>query len=151
MTAADVAFATAVRLVDVVRAEAERRGLALSVAVVDRGGHPVATGRMDGAQLGSASLALDKAYTAVAFRHPTSAWTRGSAPGGDDWGLAGSLGGRAVVIPGGIPLHDGSGLVGGLGVSGTAAPVDEACALAAAAACGLTPDPAPATPYGGTA
>ncbi|MEO5834537.1 MAG: heme-binding protein, partial [Nakamurella sp.] len=97
----------------------------------------VAAGRMDGAQLGALSLATDKAFTAVSFGHPTSAWVDSSGPGGSDWGLAGTLGGRAIVFPGGVPLYADGHLVGGVGVSGTASLIDAECASAAAVACGL--------------
>lgn len=125
------------RLVAEVHAECNRRGLRLAAAVVDGGGNLVAAARMDDAQLGALGLATDKAFTAASFGFPTSAWVASSAPGGSDWGLGTTLGGRAVVFPGGIPLfHDGQ-LIGGLGVSGAASTVDEACAISAARACGL--------------
>lgn len=137
VTRSEVSSATAQRLVAEVHAECERRGLRLAAAVVDAGGNLVAAARMDDAQLGALGLATDKAFTAVSFGFPTSAWVESSSPGGSDWGLGSTLGGRAVVFPGGIPLfHDGR-LIGGLGVSGAASSVDEACALAAAEACGL--------------
>jgi glc operon protein GlcG len=134
---AQVSSATAQRLVAEVHAECERRGIRLAAAVVDAGGNLVAAARMDDAQLGALGLATDKAFTAVSFGFPTSAWIQSSAPGGSDWGLGTTLGGRAVVFPGGIPLYHDGQLIGGLGVSGAASTVDEACALAAAAACGL--------------
>jgi uncharacterized protein GlcG (DUF336 family) len=84
--------------------------------VVDRGGNLVAAARMDGAQLAALSLATDKAYTAVSFGFPTSAWVDSSAPGGSDWGLGSTLGGRSVVFPGGVPLYADGELVGALGV-----------------------------------
>lgn len=133
----DISSATAQQLVAEVHAECERRGIRLAAAVVDSGGNLVAAARMDDAQLGALGLATDKAFTAVSFGFPTSAWVDSSAPGGSDWGLGSTLGGRAVVFPGGIPLFHEGRLVGGLGVSGAASVVDEACALAAAQACGL--------------
>mgnify|MGYP001148483382 CR=1 FL=1 len=133
----DVSLATAQRLIEEVRAESARAGLLLAAGVVDAGGNLVAAARMDGAQLGALGLAIDKAYTAVSFGFPTSAWTQSSAPGGSDWGLAATLGGRAVVFPGGVPLYREGTLVGAIGVSGAASVHDEACARAAVAACGL--------------
>lgn len=127
---ADMSLGVAQGLLAGVQAEATRRGVRLAVAVVDRGGNIVASARMDHAQLGAASLAHDKAVTAVSFGHPTAAWSRSSAPGGSDWGLAHTLGGRAIVFPGGVPVYCGHELIGGLGVSGAAAEVDEACAEA---------------------
>ena len=137
LEAPDLPEALAAHLVDLFRAFCARRQLALAVAVVDRGGNPVATSRRDGSQLGAYSLALDKAYTAVAFGASTSRWSTSSAPGGSDWGLAGSLGGRAAVIAGGVALFRDGRLLGGLGVSGTASAVDEECALAVAHDAGL--------------
>lgn len=133
----DISAAAARRLVTEVHAECERRGIRLAAAVVDAGGNLVAAARMDDAQLGALGLATDKAFTAVSFGFPTSAWVTSSAPGGSDWGLGSTLGGRAVVFPGGIPLFHEGRLIGGLGVSGAASTVDEACALAAAEACGI--------------
>ncbi len=137
LTVRDVSTAVALELITRVHQESADRGLCLAAAVVDRGGNLVAAARMDGAQLGSLGLATDKAFTAVSFGHPTSAWASSSGPGGSDWGLAGSLGGRAIVFPGGIPLYDSGELVGGLGVSGAASVVDAECATAAAGSVGL--------------
>jgi uncharacterized protein GlcG (DUF336 family) len=48
-----------------------------------------------------------------------------------------ALGGRLVVFAGGLPIHADGTLVGGVGVSGAAAAVDRACALAGLAAAGF--------------
>lgn len=127
----DMSLVLAERLLAGVRTAAATHGVTLAAAVVDRGGNPVASARMDGAQLGAARLALDKAFTAVAFGQPTAAWSESTAPGGSDWGLGTSLGGRVVVFPGGLPVVVNGALVGGLGVSGSASEVDAACAEAA--------------------
>jgi len=137
----DLSEALAAALIDSVREVCGRRGLALAAVVVDRGGNPVASTRRDGAQLGAMSLAGDKAYTAVAFGAPTSRWAAVTAPGASDWGLAGTLGGRAVVFAGGVPLYLDGELVGGLGLSGAASTVDEECAEQAAAQAGLRTAP----------
>lgn len=133
----DVSLESARAALDALVAECGRRDLQLAGAVVDRGGNIVAALRMDGAQLAALSLAIDKAFTAVSFGFPTSAWTSSSAPGGSDWGLGSTLGGRAVVFPGGIPLRVEGQLVGGFGVSGTASTIDEECALHAARQAGF--------------
>lgn len=113
------------RILDAFRDQCDERGLALSLAVVDHGGNVVLSCRMDNAQLGSYEVAVDKAFTAVAFGHPTSAWASSSTPGHGDWGFAHTLGGRTVVFPGGVPLYSNGRLVGGVGVSGTLGTVDE--------------------------
>ena len=132
---------TASSLVDAFRAVCTRRSLSLAVAVVDRGGHLIACTRRDGAQIGAVPLAVDKAFTAVAFGAPSSRWAGASAPGATDWGLAGSLGGRVQVMPGGVPLFSGGQLVGGLGISGAAGLIDEECAFETVAAVGLRTSP----------
>lgn len=117
--------------------ESRRRGLSLAFAVVDLGGNLMAALRDDGAQLGALTLAIDKAFTAVNFGMPTSAWRESSLPGNGDWGFAGSLGGRIIVFPGGVPLYAEGELIGAFGVSGTASEVDEECALRAVAQLGI--------------
>lgn len=141
VAADDMSLSVAESLLDEVKQQAESGGVRLAAAVVDRGGNLVAFMRMDHAQLGAVSLALDKAVTAVSFGHPTSAWLTTSEPGGSDWGLAHTLGGRAIVFPGGLPVFVGNELVGGLGVSGAAAHVDESCADAAVRKTGLATRP----------
>ena len=123
------------------RDECRRRALRISFAMTDRGGNVVLSHRMVGAQLGSLGLAIDKAYTAVAFEHPTSAWTESSAPGQSDWGLAHTLGGRVTVFPGGVPIFRNGQLVGGIGVSGTKATTDEEIATAVVHALGCEVHP----------
>ncbi len=132
----DVSLDLALAILAGVRTEAERRGAAMGAAVVDAGGTLVAAIRMDGAQLVALPLATDKAYTAVALDAPTETWAASTAPGGADWGMSTALGGRLVVFAGGLPIHADGTLVGGVGVSGAAAAVDRACALAGLAAAG---------------
>lgn len=134
----DMSLAVATALLDGVAGHADGAGIRLAAAVVDRGGNLVASMRMDNAQLGAMSLALDKAFTAVSFGHPTRAWSTSSAPGGSDWGLAHTLGSRAVVFPGGVPVFADGALVGGLGVSGAASDTDEKCAIGAVLSAGLS-------------
>lgn len=126
------------RVLGGLKSEAAAVGQRLAVAVVDRGGNLVAALRMDAAQLGASSLALNKAYTAVAFGLPTGAWAATSMPGASDWGLTATLDGRAVVFPGGVPVYLEGHLIGGVGVSGAKSEIDEACAEKAVAAAGLS-------------
>ncbi|CAA9468034.1 MAG: hypothetical protein AVDCRST_MAG38-913 [uncultured Solirubrobacteraceae bacterium] len=127
---AEVSLDAAFAVLAGIRAEAARRDVALAAVVCDLGGQVVAAQRMDGAQLAAMALAIDKAYTAVSFDHPTEAWAESTRPGAGDWGLSTVLGGRIVVFAGGLPLRREGKLVGGVGVSGSAADVDRACAVA---------------------
>jgi uncharacterized protein GlcG (DUF336 family) len=105
-------------------------GALVSAAVVDQGGHLVHFQRMDGAEIAGPTLAVDKAFTAVAHRIETAELGVLTRPGGDLWGLQANGGGRYVVFGGGIPCwHDGL-VVGAIGVSGGSAEQDVECARA---------------------
>ncbi len=116
-------------------AEAERRGVAVSVAVVDAGGVLRAFARMDGAEIAGEVLAVDKAYTAVAHRTATAELGALAQPGGELFGLQANGRGRYVMFGGGVPVTDADGtVVGAVGVSGAAVVEDIACAEAGRAA-----------------
>jgi uncharacterized protein GlcG (DUF336 family) len=108
-------------------------GALVSAAVVDQGGHLVHFQRMDAAEIAGPTLAVDKAFTAVAHRIETAELAALTLPGGDLWGLPANGGGRYVVFGGGIPCwHDGV-VVGAVGVSGGTAAEDVDCARAGVA------------------
>jgi len=92
-------------------------GIKVAAAVVDEAGHPIAVGRMDGAQPGAADLALNKAFTAAAF-HVASGDLAAQAR--EPWmrSLVVSHAGRILPAPGGIPILDGVTIVGAIGVAG---------------------------------
>ena len=105
-------------------------GALVSAAVVDRGGHLVHFQRMDKAEIAGPTLAVDKAFTAVAHRIETAELAALTQPGADLWGLQANGGGRYVVFGGGVPCwHDGL-VVGAVGVSGGTADEDADCARA---------------------
>ena len=124
----------ALRAIAAAHAEARQRGVLVSAAVVDAGGNLVAFGRMDGAEIAGPTLAVDKAYTAVANRIATSELARLAAPGGELYGLHATAGGRFVIFGGGLPVFRDGEVVAGVGVSGAATSDDEACAALGVAA-----------------
>jgi uncharacterized protein GlcG (DUF336 family) len=126
-----VDLTTALRMIAAAHTEAEKRSILVSAAVVDAGGHLIAFGRMDGAEIAGPVLAVDKAYTAVANRIATSELATLAAPGGELFGLHANGGGRFVIFGGGLPIAIEGVIVGGVGVSGASAHDDELCALAA--------------------
>ena len=129
-------LAVALDLLERARSEAATRAIALAAAVVDPGGHAVASQRMDGAALGAMRLAIGKAYTAVLWGTRSGDFMASTQPGGDDWGFN-VTDARIVVCGGGVPLYVDGGLVGALGASGgTAAEVGD-CVTAAALALGF--------------
>jgi len=125
-----ISLELALALLSRVRDEAETRGLSLAAAVVDDGGHVVASQRMDGAALGAMKLAVGKAYTSVLWGAPTGDFMQSTQPGGDDWGWN-STDPQIVVYAGGLPLLVDGELVGGVGASGASAADDAECVSAA--------------------
>ena len=121
------------RLVQAALERARSLGIAVAAAVVDSGGNLVAFERMDGAQIVAAPLAIDKAWSAVACDAPTDAWVTTTQPGAADWGFNTALGGRVIVMPGGVPVRLANQLVGGIGVSGGEGFQDRDCAETAVA------------------
>lgn len=126
-----VDLASALRMIEAAHEEAARRSILVSAAVVDGGGHLIAFGRMDGAEIAGPVLAVDKAYTAVANRIATSELAILAAPGGELFGLHANGGGRFVIFGGGVPIEIDGVVIGGVGVSGASAADDELCARAA--------------------
>jgi uncharacterized protein GlcG (DUF336 family) len=130
----EVGLDLAQAIVASVRAAAARAGIPAALAVCDRAGNLVAFARMDGAPLGASELAVNKAHTAVLWEMPSGELQRSTQPGGADWGLNSSAGGRIVVYAGGVPVHVDGALVGAVGMSGGTGEQDEACVLAGLAA-----------------
>ncbi|HTU11961.1 MAG TPA: heme-binding protein [Allosphingosinicella sp.] len=124
---ADAAIAAARKAADAI-------GVPMNVAVYDSGANLKAFVRMDGALLGSAEIAMNKARTAALFGFNTEALYEFSKPGGTSPGFDRSNGGL-VVFAGGIPIRDEYGeTIGAVGVSGGAVAQDFEVAQAAAAA-----------------
>ena len=114
-------------------AHARSIGVAVCVAVADRGGHLLAFARMDGAPVMSATIAADKAYTVAAFAGlPTHQWY--DMIKDDPPVLTGIVKtDRLIVFGGGVPVMADGLLAGAVGVSGGSADQDRAVAEAGAA------------------
>lgn len=134
----ELTLITAQRLAQASCLRAVELGIFVSVAVVDSGGNLIHFSRMDGAEIAGPTLAVDKAFTAVAQSTSTAELAVLAAPGGPLFGLHGNGGGRYVIFAGGIPLREqvggGPAIVGAVGISGGSIDEDEACAQAAVAA-----------------
>ena len=130
-----ITLSLAARMTDAAVARAAELDAVVSAAVVDAGGHLVHFQRMDRAEIAGPTLAVDKAYTAVAHRAATAELAALAVPGGALAGLHANGGGRYVVFGGGLPCWsaDGGVVVGGVGVSGGTTEQDIACAEAALA------------------
>ena len=126
-----ITLSLAAQMTDAAVRRAAELGALVSSAVVDAGGHLVHFQRMDDAEIAGPTLAVDKAFTAVAHRIDTARLTDLAAPGGELAGLQANGGGRYVVFGGGLPCWSGDRVAAGVGVSGGAAEQDVACAQAA--------------------
>ena len=115
-----------------VLAEARKNNWTVAVAIVDTGGNLVYYEKMDGTQLGSANVSIDKARSAALFKRPTKAFQDVVAAGGEGWRILRLEG--AVPIEGGIPIIMQGQIVGAIGVSGATSQQDAQCATAGASA-----------------
>jgi uncharacterized protein GlcG (DUF336 family) len=98
------------------QAEARRRGIAITVAVVDTGGYVVLVERMNGASLASSETVLLKAKSAVVWQRSTSSWLAAiEASHGAQTTFPDVYAGN-----GGEMIVAGGKLVGGVGVGGSA-------------------------------
>ncbi len=105
--------------------EAKRLGKPFSVAIVDDRGWLVALHRMDGAPAPTAEIARDKAWTAAAFRVPTTEVGRFGDPRQPGFGLhPHDWNDRLSTLPGGLPIEVEGEVIGAVGVSGGTAEED---------------------------
>jgi uncharacterized protein GlcG (DUF336 family) len=118
------------RVAAAARAEAEKNGWAVVIAVLDEGGHLMYLERMDGTQKASSRIAEAKGRTAILFKRPTKAIEDNVLEGRTVMmGLPG-----AVPLEGGVPLVKDGQFLGGIGVSGVQSFQDGVVARAGAAA-----------------
>lgn len=122
------------QIIDAAAKKAEEIGQPMDIAVVDAGGNLKAHARMDGANIGSITIAINKAYTAIAFQCETGDLQEATRPHGPIYGLNDAHGGRLVVFPGGIPLVRDGKIMGAIGVSTGTVEQDQEVATAGAGA-----------------
>jgi len=128
-----VSVSTALRVVEAALAQGDTSGVPVAVAVSDAAGNVIASARMDDAPLGALRLAADKAYTSALWQMPSGDMHESSQPGGADWGITSTEGGRMVVYAGGLPIFADGVLAGAIGVSGGTGAQDAECARSALA------------------
>jgi glc operon protein GlcG len=115
-------------------AEAVRNGWAVSIAVVDRGGHLLALDRLDEAAPATAHVASAKANTAALVGEESKAF--------EDQINSGRLAFLSVptlrgILEGGVPILKDGECIGAVGVSGVRPAEDAQIARAGVAALGL--------------
>ncbi len=114
------------------KAEAAKNNWTMAIAIVDTSGNLVYYEKMDNTQIGSATVAIDKARSAVLYKRPTKAWQDGLAAGGTGLRILRIQG--AMPVEGGHPLILDGKIIGAIGVSGDSSEHDNQCATAGVAA-----------------
>ncbi|OWV86856.1 heme-binding protein [Rhizobium sp. R693] len=112
------------------RTRAEQIGVPMCIAVVDESGQLIAFERMDGGKVTSSIIAQDKAYTAAGAKRTTESYGDASQPGKPAYGINSAIGGRLLVVAGGIPVTVDGEIVGAVGVSSGTPAQDSDCAQA---------------------
>ncbi|WP_156257010.1 GlcG/HbpS family heme-binding protein [Sandarakinorhabdus oryzae] len=117
---------------DAAQAEADKRGLKVTIVVVDPAGVPIALRRMDDAPPAGPDIATGKAQTAARFGSPTALYEQRLQKEGQLRYL--TFPGAMVASEGGIPLKRDGKTIGAVGVSGGTSQEDGLIAAAGVAA-----------------
>lgn len=124
-----ISLETAKKLVAAAEAEAIKHRWKMVIAVVDANGDLVHFSRMDGAQIGSVTVAQGKARTAARYRRETRVFYNLFETGHP---YIATIDPTLVASPGGWPLVEGGKLIGAIGCSGGTGDQDAATCKAAA-------------------
>jgi glc operon protein GlcG len=111
-------------------AEARKNNFTMAVAVVDTSGNLVYFEKMDGTQIASSNIAVDKARSAALFKRPTKALQDTLAGGGAGLRMLSLQG--AVPVEGGVPIIAEGKIIGAIGASGGTSDQDGVVAAAGA-------------------
>ncbi|MDR6818233.1 uncharacterized protein GlcG (DUF336 family) [Neorhizobium sp. 2083] len=112
------------------RAKAEEIKVPMCIAITDESGQLIAFERMDGGKITSTIIAQDKAYTAAGAKRTTESYGTASQPGSPAYGINSAIGGRILVVAGGLPVIVDGDVVGGIGLSSGTPAQDTECAQA---------------------
>ncbi|MCP1622297.1 heme-binding protein [Pseudomonas nitroreducens] len=118
------------RILAAARNEAQRNHWAVSIVVVDDGGHPLALERLDGCAPASAYIATEKARSAALGRRETKGY-EDMVNGGRTAFVTAPL---ITSLEGGVPVLVDGQVIGAVGVSGVKAGEDAQVASAGVAA-----------------
>ena len=129
------------KMMETATTHAEKSGIAISVAIVDAGGHAILVERMDGGRFHTVHSSTTKAVCAASNKRPTTA--KGAQGQVLDTshaiGLALAAGAeRWTAMEGGYPVIFDGECVGGIGVSGGTWEFDDEAARAALESIGAT-------------
>ena len=122
------------RILDAARAEAQSNQWAVTIAIVDDGGHPLALERLDGAAPVSAYIATEKARTSALGRRASADYEEMIKAGRNAF-LSAPL---TAMLEGGVPILVEGQVVGAVGVSGVKSNQDAQVANAGIASLAAT-------------
>lgn len=108
--------------------EARKRGLFMSVTIVDNSGDLVYFARMDNNQIGSINISQNKARSSAKFKRPTKLFEDGLAAGGKALRVIFLEG--IIAAEGGLPIIVDGKVIGAIGASGDLGSNDGICAAA---------------------
>ncbi|WP_114284775.1 GlcG/HbpS family heme-binding protein [Candidatus Halocynthiibacter alkanivorans] len=117
-------------LIAAARVKADEIGVPMCIAITDDAGNLVAFERMDGGKVTSTTIAIDKSYTASGAKKATHEYGEASQPGKPAYGISAAIGGRLMVVGGGLPVMVNGECVGGIGVSSGTPAQDQVVAQA---------------------
>ena len=113
------------------KAEAQRNQWAVTISIVDDGGHPLALERLDGCAPIGAYISMDKARSAALGRRESADYETMINNGRTAFLSAPNLAG---MLEGGVPVVVNGQVIGAIGVSGVKADQDAQVAKAGATA-----------------
>ena len=113
-----ITLSAAKKLAAKIEEKATEMGVNAVVAVADTGARCILCECMDNSYIASYDIAVNKAYTSVALKMPTSRLKTLAAPGESLYGIQFTNGGQIVVFGGGDPLEYDGCIIGGVSVSG---------------------------------
>ncbi|MBV7576388.1 heme-binding protein [Pseudomonas sp. PDM32] len=116
------------QIIKAARAEAQANQWAVTIVVVDDGGHPLALERLDGCAPGSAYIATEKARTAALGRRESKSYEDMVNAGRYAFLSAPLL----TSLEGGVPIIFDGQVIGAVGVSGVKPEQDAQVAKAGA-------------------
>jgi len=116
------------QIIKAARAEAQANQWAVTIVVVDDGGHPLALERLDGCAPGSAYIATEKARTSALGRRESKSY-EDMVNGGRYAFLSAPL---LTSLEGGVPIIFDGQVIGAVGVSGVKPEQDAQVAKAGA-------------------
>ena len=104
-------------MLDAAKVKAVEVAVPMCIAITDDAGNLIAFERMDGGKVTSTTIAIDKSYTASGAKKATHEYGDASQPGKPAYGISSAIGGRLMVVGGGLPVVVDGHCVGGIGVS----------------------------------